>query len=363
MLLRLRLLEFRCHARVEFYPTPGRNHLVGQNGRGKTSILEAVWFLSRLRSFRSGQPRELAKWPGKGFAIEADCTGESGTERLVVRWEDGVRETLLDGTKIPMPEFWGRLPTVLLSAEDAVLIRGPAARRQAWLDALESLALPSHLVAVQRYNGVLKQRTAWLRDIAGGKRPDRAVGEVLDAQLVSSGLAVTTGRARAAEAAQRLAEPLLDAFFGGSAVCRFAYRPGFDPGAGEEAARAQLHEAAASEQRQGRTLVGPHRDEWTIHWRGKPVGRFGSEGEQRLSALLLRLIEAARVREARGRWPLFLIDDALTPLDPERKLTLETLLPAEAQILQAGTTVPDQAAGPGAVWEVEPGACAIAKLA
>jgi len=172
MLLRLRLLEFRCHGRVEFFPTPGRNHLIGQNGRGKTSLLEAVWFLSRLRSFRSGQPRELARWPGKGFAVEADCTGnDGGTERLVVRWEDGVRETFLDGTKIPMPEFWGRLPTVLLSAEDAVLIRGPAARRQAWLDALESLAAPAHLVAVQRHNAVLKQRNAWLRKIASPSPP------------------------------------------------------------------------------------------------------------------------------------------------------------------------------------------------
>jgi len=357
MLLRLRLLEFRCHARIELFPTPGRNHLVGRNGQGKTSILEAAWFLSRLRSFRSGQPRELARWPGKGFAVEADCATESGKppEHLAVRWEDGVRETFLDGNKIPMPEFWGRLPTVLLSAEDAVLIRGPAARRQAWLDALESLAAPAHLGAVQRYNAVVKQRNAWLRDLAGGRRTERSVGEALDAQLVASGLAVATARAAAAAAAARLAAPLLEAFFGGAAVCRFAYRPGFDPVGGEVGARTQLAQAAVSEQRQGRTLVGPHRDEWTIEWRGKPVGRFGSEGEQRLSALLLRLIEAERVREARGRWPLFLLDDALAPLDPERKLTLEKLLPPEAQVLQAGTVAP----GEGAVWEVTPGACVI----
>ncbi|SDT98414.1 DNA replication and repair protein RecF [Verrucomicrobium sp. GAS474] len=355
MLLRLRLLEFRCHERLEFFPTPGRNHLVGQNGRGKTSILEAAWFLSRLRSFRTGQPREMARWPGKGFAIEADCAATAGgpAEHLIVRWNDGARETFLDGNKIAMPEFWGRLPTVLLSAEDTVLIRGPAARRQAWLDALESLAVPAHLVAVQRYNAVLKQRNAWLREWAGGRRGDRALGEVLDAQLVATGLAVTAGRVRAAEAAGRLAEPLLEAFFGGAAVCRFAYRPGFDPAGGEEAARTLLREAAPSEQRQGRTLAGPHRDEWIIQWKGKSVGRFGSEGEQRLSALLLRLIEAARVREARGRWPLFLLDDALTPLDPERKLTLEQLLPADAQILQAGTVMPDG----GAVWEIGPGSC------
>ncbi|HEY8965513.1 MAG TPA: DNA replication and repair protein RecF [Candidatus Methylacidiphilales bacterium] len=359
MLQRLRLLEFRCHERLELFPVPGRNHLVGQNGRGKTSILEAAWFLSRLRSFRSGQPRELARWPGKGFAVEADCVPAPGepTEKLVVRWNDGVRETLLDGNKVSLHEFWGRLPTVLLSAEDAVLVRGPAARRQAWLDALESLGAPAHLAAVQRCHAVLKQRNAWLRESAGGRRPDRQVGEVLDAQFAAAGLAVARARARAAEAAQRLAAPLLEAFFGGAAVCRFAYRPGFDPAGTEADALALLREAAPSEQRQGRSLAGPQRDEWTIQWKGKPVGRFGSEGEQRLSALLLRLIEAARVREARGRWPLFLIDDALTPLDPERKLTLETLLPADAQILQAGTVAPE---GGGAVWEITPGECSLA---
>ena len=70
MLRRLRLFRFRCHGRLEFEPAPGRNHLVGANGRGKTSILEAAYYLGRLRSFRTGQPRELARWPGHGFALD-----------------------------------------------------------------------------------------------------------------------------------------------------------------------------------------------------------------------------------------------------------------------------------------------------
>ena len=349
MLARLRLFEFRCHPRIEWEPAPGRNDLVGANGRGKTSILEAIYTLSRLRSFRTGQPRELARWPGHGFALEAVDRHEGKEERLALKWEDGAREWSVDGDKtVPLSQFWGRLPTVLFSSEDGALVRGPAAKRQAWLDSLRSAAAPAHLVAVQRYNAVLKQRNAWLRQGA----LDPAVGEVLTAQLLAQGAIVTGGRLLAAEAAARHALPLLEKFFGGAAVCRFSYRPSLKPGAEAEIDWPRL---APLERRQQRTLVGPHRDEWELAWNGKSVARYGSEGEQRLAALLLRLIEAAHLREARGRWPVFLIDDALTPLDPARKLTLEALLPPEAQVIQAGTVAP-ACPGPGnAVWSVGSG--------
>ena len=352
MLRRLRLLCFRCHRRLEFEPAPGRNWLVGPNGRGKTTILEAAFYLGRLRSFRTGQIREMAAWPGAGFAVEGErdeASDHSGMETLSVKWEKGARTTTIDGAAVPVEEFWGRLPAVLFSAEDGLLIRGPAARRQGWLDALRSASEVGHLVAVRRYNAVLKQRNAWLRqDALGGA--DAKLGEALSEQLLGEAARVTTGRLAAAAAAGRLAAPLLEAFFGGAGTCRFTYRPDLEPGAAVDWAK-----LAPQERRMQRTLVGPHRDEWEVRWNGKAVSRFGSEGEQRLAALLLRLIEAAALREARnGVWPLFLVDDALTPLDPERKLTLETLLPAEAQVLQAGTVPPASAClGPNdALWSL-----------
>ena len=345
MLARLRLFEFRCHARIAWEPAPGRNYLSASNGRGKTSILEAVYYLSRLRSFRTGQPREMARFPGSGFAVEAEQVVEGRAETLSVKWEDGVRETAVGGKKgVPLADFWGRLPTVLFSAEDVVLVRGPGARRQGWLDSLHGATAPSHLAAVQRYNGVLKQRNAWLR----GGAADAALGQALTAQLLRCGEAVTAGRAAAATAADRLAAPLLETFFGGAAVCRFRYRPSLKEGVAIDWPR-----VAELERRQGRSLVGPHRDEWEIAWNGRPAARYGSEGEQRLAALLLRLVEAAHLREAWGRWPVFLVDDALTPLDPARRLTLENLLPAGAQILQAGTVPPSACpSGGGAIWSL-----------
>ena len=353
MLRRLRLLQFRCHARLEFAPVPGRNWLVGRNGQGKTSILEAAYYLGRLRSFRTGQPRELAyalEGRGTGFAVEADLEIGGKAETLAVKWDDGVRSwTVGDDRNVPLEEFWNRLPTVLFSAEDAVLVRGPGAKRQAWLDSLRSAAAPAHLVAVQRYNAVLRQRNAWLRQGS----MDNALGETLTNQLLAQGRIVTEGRAEAARAAHRLAGPLLEKFFGGAEVCRFRYRPNLR--AGNEGEWPRLFD---SERRLQRSLIGPHRDEWEIAWKEKAVSRFGSEGEQRLAALLLRLVEAAHLRETRGEWPLFLVDDALTPLDPERKLTWESLLPPDAQLLQAGTVPPESCPGPrDAVWSVAPGEC------
>ncbi|MDE1170254.1 MAG: DNA replication and repair protein RecF [Verrucomicrobium sp.] len=348
MLRRLRLLRFRCHERLDWEPAPGRNELRGANGRGKTSILEAVHYLGRLRSFRTGQPRELAQFregEPPGFAIEAEHEREGRVEKLAVRWENGTRCWSIDGDEtVPLADFWGRLPAVLCSAEDGVLLRGPAARRQAWLDSLQSFAAPAHLPAVQRYNAVLRQRNAWLRQPG---HPE--VGAVLTAQILEAGERVVAGRRAAAETAARLAEPLLEAFFGGKGTCAFRYRPN------KEAPSDQ-------ERRLGRSLAGPHRDEWEILWNGKPAGRFGSEGEQRLAALLLRLIEAHHLKICREAWPLFLIDDALTPLDPARRLTWEMLLPPEAQVIQAGTAAPGEAGLAGAAfWEVGPGRCAPAR--
>ncbi len=227
MLRRLRLIRFRCHERLEFAPAPGRNWLVGANGRGKTSILEAAYYLGRLRSFLTGQSRELAfaaEGRGTGFAVEAEWENPATrrAELLAVKWDDGVRSWTVDEDNgVPLEEFWNRLPTVLFSAEDAVLVRGPAAKRQAWLDSLRSAAAPAHLGAVQRYNAVLRQRNAWLRQ--GGFDP--ALGETLTNQLLAQGRIVTEGRAEAARAAGRLAGPLLERFLGGAEVCRFRSRP------------------------------------------------------------------------------------------------------------------------------------------
>ncbi|HSI86637.1 MAG TPA: AAA family ATPase, partial [Candidatus Methylacidiphilales bacterium] len=203
--LRLRLHQFRCHAELELQLPPGRNFFFGANGNGKTTVLEALYYISRLRSFRTALPRELAAHGAHLFRVEAethlhdaaDVDGIGDTESLCSTWEHGSRSLLLNGQTPKLAEFWGRLPTVLFEDGDREIVTGPGAGRRAWVDGLIAQRDPSYVTLAQRYARALKQRNAWLKSHhhhgLGGASAE--VGASLTQHLTDLGIAVTEKRA------------------------------------------------------------------------------------------------------------------------------------------------------------------------
>ena len=328
MLVRLHLVNFRCHADFELADLSRFNLLEGSNGRGKTSILEAIYFLSRCRSFRTHQTRELIHWGCEQFGIAGwfdDCT----FKKLKIEWAESERNLAVDTAEnLTFREFWGRVPSVVFQNSDRQIIQDGAQARRQWVDGLLSSMSPVYLSLVQRGQLLLKQKNALLRQ----ENPDRGVWTGLTDQLEQVSREIHSFR----EDFTVKAAPLLSHFY-----CELTGRQEtagifFEPAIPRYLALSR-DELWQKERERGTARLGPHRDDWQLLLFDKPLRNFGSEGQVKSAALALRLLEVRLIRENTDVWPLLLIDDALTDLDAERYGRFWSLLPEEAQIFYATT--------------------------
>jgi DNA replication and repair protein RecF len=225
----------------------------------------------------------------------------------------------------------GRIGVVAFSPSDVALVTGSPAERRRFLDILLSLNVPGYVAALQRFRQALKQRNALLREGA----PAETV-EPWTSALVAAAAHVVTARARwVAEHADGFAD--LYGRVGAEGPARLEYRcsvpAAAEPGADAAAAlEAELRRVAAREREQGVTLLGPHRDDLGLVREtdgGLDLRDFGSGGQQRTGAIVLRLLEAATIRSARGRAPIVLLDDIFAELDPGRSERVLALLEDE----------------------------------
>lgn len=313
--------------------------LVGPNAQGKTNLLEAIYYLEILKSFRGASDRQLVRFGDSFFRVEGRVRtqerdrpfdGERPERVVAAAWQrEGSRKKVtLDGQEPPrLSDAIGQVGVVLFTPADLALVNDGPAERRRFLDIVLSLNEPGYVTALQRYRQVLSQRNAALRNGA----PDHA--GAWDDLLVESGARVTALRARWIQDGSDRFSDLYRELSGGEEAT-FHYDPGV-PGDMEEASvevqyRDALSEARDRERRQGTTVVGPHRDELRIRVSdgGEPldVRDYGSGGQRRSVALALRLLEADTVRERKDREPILLMDDVLAELDEERSRHLLDLL-------------------------------------
>ena len=180
MLRRLRLTSFRCHAAADLDLAGSRVLLVGANGRGKTTLLEAVSLLGRLRSFRTRTLRDLTRHGAEGWRVEGSWADEAGPVRLGVVWRGQGRELEIDGRAgVSTEEFWGRALVVVAQGGDFSIFEGGSAERRAGFDLLLAEIQPQWLGTLRRLKEVARQRSALLRS----PQPNRTEWEAWTEQL------------------------------------------------------------------------------------------------------------------------------------------------------------------------------------
>jgi len=351
----IEITAFRSHPSLTFGPEPGLNALIGRNGQGKTSLIEAVHLLLTGRSFRTTRLAECIAWDaGMGARVAGAIVDGMRTRevRLELASRDGGAE--VRGELCP----WTR--AVAFAAPDLALLTGPPQGRRAYLDGAAAKLTPAHGEACRRYRLVLHQRTRLLGDLA--TRPDgRALLGPWDEQIATLGAEIVHRRLETLATIATEIQDVVHALAPGAPAVSLTYEPSVAPGVDRLATRAALLAALevhrAQELRRGLTLVGPHRDDVAIRL-GRADGRTAaSRGEQRLLALALRLAEAAALRRA-GATPVLLLDDVLSELDATVRAHLLEWLVGRGQVLLTATdAVPDAGAG-GVAWDVRPGAVA-----
>lgn len=344
VLTHLSLRNFRNLGSQELEFPPEGVALVGENAQGKSNLLEAVYYLETFRSFRGAPDEQVTAFGCPFFRVVGQVSeggvGGRGTEVAAAWQRDGRRKRVtVDGAEPErLGDGLGRVGAVLFSPSDVALVSGGPAERRRFLDILLSLNVPGYLRALQRYRQVLAQRNAALRD--GASSP--AV-RAWDGPLAQAGAEVARRRAEWVGVRSGAFRDYYATISGGAGAI-LGYRSNLagavEVGVGwEERFRTALEEGMERDRRLGSTGTGPHRDELSIRLEGEGRGMdlrdFGSGGQRRTAALALRLVEADTLREARGREPLLLLDDAFAELDEGRSRRILELLdrPGTGQVI------------------------------
>lgn len=321
---RLRIRAFRNLTHVDLEGTRRINVIAGNNGHGKTSVLEAIYFAATSRSFRTHRAADLVQHGNRVASVAARFSeGSSDMDALsreqTAAVEQGRSVVRVDGNRpSSLAEYATRSPVVAFHPDELALSSGPASGRRLLLDRLALFMDPRSADHRARYARALKARHELLRK--GQGEPIAAEVEVFEELCATHGAALTRARAEAAEALER---ELLVAFGRIAApdlVLTATYAPGGS--ASVEEARAELAEQRRRDAHRATAGFGPHRDDLALCFSGRPVRVVASQGQHRALTLALKAAETAAIAGARGIEPILLLDDVSSELDADRTAAL-----------------------------------------
>jgi DNA replication and repair protein RecF len=367
-LTHLSLTNFRNFARLDIDAPGGAILLVGDNAQGKTSLLEAVYFLATFSSFQASSDRELInflarKEPLAVCRIVADYCVEEQSHRLEVRviqetnprnGSSRVRkEILLDGLKRKVSEALGNFNAVLFTPQMLSVIEGSPEERRRYLDLAISQTISSYGAALSVHQRAVSQRNALLKQLfeRGG---DPAQLAYWDDQIATAGSRIIHARIQTIREIEHLAALTHHELTRGEEVLRLDYRPAYDPHPKtpnqytlpiespvdrsgysreqiEKGFRERLIELRDEEIARGQTTIGPHRDELRFLSNTVDLGTYGSRGQVRTALLALKIAEMNWMKDKTAHWPVLLLDEVLAELDPQRRLDLLTRLSESEQ--------------------------------
>jgi DNA replication and repair protein RecF len=362
LLQRLQLQDFRNLARVELAPSPHATVLVGRNGQGKTNLLEAVYFLCTLKSLRAARLAELVRFEHAIARVTGHFALGGATREISVEVQAGLRQAAVDGKPTrSLEEYFGGVSVVAFTPDDLAVVKGAPEERRMLLDRAVFNRFPGFLRASRAYLRALRSRNRLLKD---GAALDYLAA--YDETLIEAGSQILLLRRHLLDELAPRAEATV-ASIAKLSGARYAYTPAHleldfahaEAPALAEALRRALRARLARDQERGFTSVGPHADDLEIGLEGHPARAFASQGQARALVLGWKIAEIENLRASLGRFPLLLLDDVSSELDPERNAFLMGYLSGSGAQVLLTTTEPSlvrAAAGPDTRWlKVEQG--------
>lgn len=325
-LTRFQCRGFRGLHDIDFAPGPGLNVLSGPNAQGKTSVLEAILYAATTRSHRASSDDELVHHGGSEFHVRLEAVAAGRPAVIEANWWCEAKRFKVDGVpQTRLSDILGRVCVVFFAPEDIGLVKGAASVRRLFLDMELSQVQPPYLRALQRYRQALRQRNELMRRQCA----DPDLLEPWEVQLAEQGRKLMIEREAYVRELSAIASPLYGRIVEEEPL-DLTYKPDVaDP----DALEAVLCDARRSDLVRKSTGRGPHRDEVDIAIAGKPARAYGSQGQQKSVALVLKLAEVELMRARMGEYPVVLLDEALAELDARRGARLFAALPDDVQAL------------------------------
>jgi len=307
--------KFRNIARAELSPCAGVNVIFGENGHGKTSLLEGIWLFTGCRSFRCADAGEMIK----GGEEKADLSAgfvSNGREQQAQLEIAARRSLTLNGFAQETPRrMLGVFPAVAFTPDTLSLAKGGPGERRRFLDVALSMLTPAYAVRLSKYLKALAQRNALLRQAL----PSAELLETWDISLANEAAGILSARLRYLEELIPRAQEFYRKISAGRESFEIATNITGVEEPSPEAYLAAFARTRQTDLRRQMTTVGPHRDDLALRLDGRPLRDFGSQGQKRSAALALKLAEAAALEGITQEAPVALLDDVLSELDARRQ--------------------------------------------
>lgn len=332
---KLKLQNFRNYLDQNIHFTSGINVLQGQNGQGKTNILEGIYYLLTGKSYRVRREQELIRWGESGFHLYGEFLAQQRKLNLESHYLD--RRKIVKINQVPckkLSDYVGTINVVFFSPDDLIMVKGGPAERRRFLDLHITQLYSRHIHLLNAYNKVLQQKAALLKSPL--RESKVASIELWNEQLLDLGSKIIRNRANYTQNLCQKSQEIYSQLSSGQEELGLSYVAlGYHD---IEKALSEfpklLEEKMTQEIERQIILIGPHRDDLSFQINGKSARLYASQGQQRSIVLSLKLAELEVIFQEKGEYPLLLLDDVLSELDNfRREYLLEFIKPIRQALI------------------------------
>ncbi len=315
ILKKILLTGFRNYSFSEFLFNSSITCITGANGSGKTNLLDAVYYLCYTKSYFTASQQHIAQNGGEGFRLEGFFNNGDSHEQIVCKWKQGKKELQADGVDYEkVTDHIGKYTAVMIAPDDLELINGGSELRRKWVDGILVLTDPQYMESLLRYQRVLQQRNAWLKQEAVKPTGDSTALQFYNQNLSETGTYIH--EVRKAFITQFL--PLLNNYYqelsGGKEIAQVDYKSDL---INNDLARL-LEQSLQHDLYLQRTTKGIHKDDLIFTLDEQLAKQYGSQGQKKSFLFALKLAQYAYLSEALGSHPILLLDDIFEKLDEQR---------------------------------------------
>ncbi|MGM0219033.1 DNA replication/repair protein RecF [Enterococcus sp. AZ126] len=323
------------------------NIFLGENAQGKTNLLESIYVLAMTRSHRTSNEKELVHWDSDSAKISGVIEKKTGTIPLEIIISNKGRKTKVNHIEQKrLSSYIGQLNVILFAPEDLSLVKGSPQLRRKFIDMELGQVNPIYLYDLVQYQSVLKQRNQYLKQLAEKKQSDHIYLDILTEQLAEFGGKVLFARLEFIKKLEHWAnllhkkishekEELAIEYFSSIPLDKEHFSL-------EEIQKQLLQSLLDNRKRElfkANTFLGPHRDDLIFNVNGQNVQTYGSQGQQRTTALSVKLAEIDLMYSETGEYPVLLLDDVMSELDNERQLHLLETIEGKVQTFLTTTSL------------------------
>ena len=315
----MRILSFSCQnfrnlEKIEINSFDEMNVICGENAQGKTNLLEGIWLFTGIKSFRGAKDSAFLKFGKEKANLNLNFTADGIENEAEIEIKEH-RNAFFNNNRLKSPsQMAGKFNATVFSPNDLGLVRdGPSARRR-FLDIAIGQLYPSYIAALKNYMRAVTQRNSIIKDY----RYDSTLSVMLDIfeeEIAETGTKITEIRKKYIDRLDEFLPNVYSGLSSGKEILETEYISAVST----ENLRQALADSRKNDMYNGATSVGPHRDDIEFKINGISARNFGSQGQKRSVALALKLSEAEVIKKISGEYPVFLLDDVMSELDPERQ--------------------------------------------